>query len=79
MISIRLTITSATRKALQARLQAAYRIGDGRLTRRITALLLFAEGDSITGIAELLSITRQSIYTWLRLCNFFSVKRSSTP
>ena len=66
MISIRLTITSATRKALQARLKAAYGIGDGRLTRRITALLLFAEGYSITRIAELLSITRQSIYTWLR-------------
>jgi len=66
MISIRLTITSTTRKALQAHLDTAYRRGDGRLTRRITALLLFAEGYTITRIAELLSSTRQSIYAWLR-------------
>jgi len=66
MTSIRLTITSTTRKALRAHLEAAYRMGDGRLARRITAMLLFAEGCPITHIAELLSSTRQSIYMWLR-------------
>ena len=66
MISIRLTITSATRKALQARLKQVYRKGDHRLARRITALLLFADGYCVTGASELLGITRQTVYTWLR-------------
>lgn len=66
MGSIRVHITPATRKALQARLKEVYRKGDHRLARRITALLLFADGYRITGAAELLGITRQTVYAWLR-------------
>ena len=66
MGSIRLSVTQATHRALQTRLKEVYRKGDSRLARRVTALLLFAEGYCVTGVAELLGVTRQTVYTWLR-------------
>ena len=66
MTSIRWTITTATRKALQPLLKQAYCRGDRRLVRRITALLSFAQSQQVTQAAEVAGVTREIVYTWLK-------------
>lgn len=62
-ISIR--FTSQTVKMLIQRLQHAYRIGDLRLVRRISALLALTEKVTITEVAETYTTARQTIYDLL--------------
>ncbi len=61
MASIYWTTTTATRKALQMRLQKAYQNGDRRLVRRITALLSLAQSQQVTRAAEVAGVTRQRV------------------
>ena len=65
---MRITIRfgGGTVKELNQKLQAAYRKGDGRLIRRITALLWLADGLSATEVAERLGMSRETVYSWLR-------------
>jgi len=67
MTSIRVTISNATRKDLQALLVLAYRCGDPRLVRRVTAVLSLAQSGDVYLTAELVGATRSSVYVWLRL------------
>src|SRR5439155_5577930 len=46
-------------------LQSAFRRADVRLIKRITALLLVADGHAATTIAERLGVGRSTIYSWI--------------
>jgi transposase len=64
-MNISIRFSRPTIKLLTQRLGRAYAAGDLRVVRRITALLLFADGKSVTEVAETLSVSRQTIYNWL--------------
>jgi transposase len=49
------------------RLAQAYAAGDLRLVRRISALLGLAKGETVPGVAETVSVSRQTIYNWLKV------------
>lgn len=67
MASIRVDITNATRKDLQELLALAYRLGDHRLVRRVTAVLSLAQSKDVYLTMELVSAARSSVYVWLCL------------
>ncbi len=56
---------NGTVKALTRRLEDAYRRGDVRLVRRITALLDIAQNIPVATIAQRLCISETSVYRWL--------------
>src|SRR6266403_1549331 len=58
----RLTLTYWQRRRLERQLTEAR---DARLYRRTLALLEFARGRSVVDIADLLRVTRQSVYNWV--------------
>lgn len=59
--------TPETVKMLMGRLQYAYRVGDLRLVRRVSALLNVANKTAtVSEVAELYSIAKQTIYDWLK-------------
>ena len=59
--------TPETVKMLMGRLQHAYRVGDLRLVRRVSALLSVASKTAtVSDVAELYSVARQTIYDWLK-------------
>jgi len=64
-MNISIRFTRPTIKLLVQRLGQGYAAGDLRVVRRITALLLCADGKSMTEVAETLSVTRQTIHNWL--------------
>jgi len=58
--------TPETVKMLMGRLQHAYRVGDLRLVRRVSALLSVANKTAtVADVAELYSVAKQTIYNWL--------------
>jgi transposase len=58
--------TPETVKMLMGRLQHAYRVGDLRLVRRVSALLDVARKTAtVADVAELYSVSKQTIYNWL--------------
>ena len=57
---------NGTVKALTRRLEDAYRWGNARLVRRITALLDVAQNIPVETIARRLCISETSVYRWLR-------------
>jgi hypothetical protein len=63
-ISIRFTPQMV--KMLIGRLQRAYRLGDLRVVRRISALLALAKKTTITEVAETYSIAKQTVYEWVK-------------
>ena len=65
-MKFRIHFTSATVNFLRKRLDRAYQLGDKRLVRRTSALLAYAQGQMIENIAQDLSVTQESLYTWLR-------------
>jgi len=65
MASIRVDISNATRKDLQALLARAYRCGDHRLVRRVTAVLSLALSKDVYLTMELVDAARSSVYVWL--------------
>jgi len=55
--------TPETVKMLMGRLQHAYRVGDLRLVRRVSALLsVSSKTVTVTEVAELYSVARQHLY-----------------
>lgn len=58
--------TPQTVKMLIGRLQYAYRVGDLRLVRHVSALLDLAKRPMITQVAETYSVARHTIYDWLK-------------
>jgi transposase len=64
-ISIRIGLRKDELKRILQRLQVAYVRGEVRLIKRIQALLYALEGKALEDIAEILSISRQSIYKYV--------------
>jgi transposase len=65
-MNISIRFTRLTIKSLIQRLAQAYAAGDLRLVRRISALLGLAKGEPVPEVAETVSVTRQTIYNWLK-------------
>jgi transposase len=65
-MNISIRFTRHTVKMLIGRLQHAYRVGDLRLVRRVSALLDLARKATISQVAEIYSVSRQSVYDWLK-------------
>jgi transposase len=65
-MNISIRFSRPTIKSLIQRLEQAYAAGDLRLVRRISALLGLAKGETVTEVAETSSVTRQTIYNWLK-------------
>jgi transposase len=66
---IRIQLSSATVKALQSRLQHAYRKDEVRLVRRITVLLdLLVHHVSVAVLCERWGLSPSCLYDWQRAC-----------
>jgi transposase len=65
-MNISIRFTRLTIKSLIRRLAQAYAAGDLRLVRRISALLGLPKGETVPGVAETVSVSRQTIYNWLK-------------
>jgi transposase len=65
-MDISIHLTPATTKSLTVRLGQAYAAGDLRQVRRISALLGFANGQTVPQVAETFSVCRQTVYNWLK-------------
>lgn len=63
-MTIRIQLSNGTRKEVLARLKSAYRGGDTRLIRRIHALLMLVEGQSVSEVADLLGLGEQTVRDW---------------
>jgi transposase len=66
MTPLRIRISTEVSKQLTATLRQAYRAGDLRLVRRVTALLALGRGETVPSIAETLGVSRASVYAWLQ-------------
>ena len=60
-MSFTLQLSSLTRKQLYRRLQEAYASGSLKLIKRIHALLALAQGQSVSDVAEMLSLGEQTV------------------
>ena len=65
-MKVRISISKATVKELVEKLHQAYRAGDVRLVRRVSALLALARCDSVASIGETLGVSPASVYDWLK-------------
>jgi transposase len=65
-MNISIRFTRQTVKMLIGRLQHAYRVGDLRLVRRVSALLDLARETTVAQVAEIYSVSRQTVYDWLK-------------
>lgn len=63
---IRISLRKGEREALLKRLHQAYKQGNVRLIRRIHALLYFFEGKPVAEIVEVLGLSVQTIYNYLK-------------
>jgi len=61
LMSFTLQLSSFTRKQLYRRLQQAFASGSLQLVKRIHALLALAQGQSVSEVAELLSLGEQTV------------------
>src|SRR5215510_4079006 len=61
LVSFTLQLSSFTRKQLYRRLQQAYASGSLKLVKRIHALLALAQGQSVSNVAEMLSLGEQTV------------------
>lgn len=66
MTQMRIRISPELSKQLTATLSQAYRAGDLRLVRRVTALLALGRGETVASSAETLGVSRASVYAWLK-------------
>lgn len=66
MTTIRIRITTETRKALETRLTQAFKAGDLGMVKRATALLGIARGEPVQIIAEGVGVSRSTVYAWQR-------------
>ncbi len=58
MTPMRIRISTELSKQLTATLRQAYRAGDLRLVRRVTALLALGRGETVPSSAETLGVSR---------------------
>ncbi len=75
MLSLRISIGSETVKALQAKLQQAYRAGDAGLVKRVTALLRISRHEPAEVICQELGCSQSSWYDWLKKVVYEGVDR----
>jgi transposase len=61
LVSFTLHLSAFTRKQLYRRLQQAYASGSLKLVKRIHALLALAQGQSVSAVAEMLSLGEQTV------------------
>ena len=61
LMSFTLQLSSFTRKQLYRRLQQAYASGSLKLIKRIHVLLALAQGQSVSDVAEMLSLGEQTV------------------
>jgi len=61
LVSFTLHLRAFTRKQLYRRLQQAYASGSLKLVKRIHALLALAQGQSVSAVAEMLSLGEQTV------------------
>jgi len=64
-VSITIQFSNPTVKALTHQLHLAFRDGDLRRIKRISALLLLADRLPVSRIASRLGVSRETVYTWL--------------
>src|SRR5882672_4808050 len=61
LVSFTLHLSAFTRTQLYRRLQQAYASGSLKLVKRIHALLALAQGQSVSDVAEMLSLGEQTV------------------
>jgi transposase len=66
MTPVRIRINAELSKQLAATLRQAYRAGDLRLVRRVSALLALGQGETVPSVAETLGVSPASVYAWLK-------------
>jgi putative transposase len=66
MLNARILISKATVNELVQALQRAYKAGDAKMVRRITALLNISKGEKVSEIATTLGVAPSSVYEWLQ-------------
>ncbi len=64
-MALTIRFSSPTVKQLSSAWQAALRRGDRRPLRRITALLLLADGHSVPAVATRVGVGVSTVYAWL--------------
>jgi transposase len=66
MLNVRILISKETVNDLVQALQRAYKAGDAKLVRRITALVSLSQGEKVKEIAATLGVSPSSVYEWLK-------------
>jgi transposase len=66
MLNARILISKETVNELVQALQRAYKAGDAKMVRRISALLNISKGEKVSDIAATLGIAPSSVYEWLK-------------
>ena len=66
MLNARILISKETVNELVKALQRAYKAGDAKMVRRMTALLNISTGEKVNDIAATLGVAPSSIYEWLK-------------
>jgi transposase len=80
-VTFTIAFSGPTVKTLCQELQAALRLGDGRRSRHITALLLLADGHTVDTVVQRLGVCRATVYTWVHgfiLNRWTSLRRRSS-
>lgn len=81
-MEIKVHMCGPTVKELRRRWQQALRAGNGRLVKRISALLHLSEGLSVAAAAERVGAGESTVYAWLHafiLCRFESLRYGAAP
>lgn len=81
-MNLTIVFRRSTVKALTRRLQLAWRAGTIWLIKRISALLLLADGYAVPDIAKRLAVSTETIYAWraaFLLRRYESLTRRSSP
>jgi len=81
-VAFTIAFSRPTVKTLTQELQAALRLGDGRRSRHISALLMLADGHPVDTVIERLGVARSTVYAWVRaflLDRWASLRRRSSP
>jgi transposase len=66
MLNARILISKETVNDLITALQRAYKAGDARLVRRISALISLSRGEKVSDIVTTLGVAPSSVYEWLK-------------
>ena len=53
-------------KELISALHKAYELGDIHVVKRVSAILRLHEGQSVSNISQILGVTLQPVYNWLK-------------